>query len=134
VLHSPRLGAGLIRRLPWPAGFLLILWRVRRGFASGKAKLKNQCHPLRPRFAKYYTLKTKIFLGNKLGRYAAINKRKAFGASCPASCVQGFKAKAWGGRGAGTPAPQLRLSPAKFGAGKFCRFAQRKNKKSKGRI
>jgi hypothetical protein len=26
---------------------------------------------------------------------------------------------------------QLPLSPAKFGAGKFCRFAQRKNKKSK---
>jgi hypothetical protein len=37
----------------------------------------------------------------------------------------------WGGRGAGTPAPQLTLSPAKFGAGKFCRFTQRKNKKSK---
>src|SRR3989338_8560357 len=53
---------------------------------------------------------------------------KLSGASCPASCVQGFKAKAWGGRGAGTPAPQLRLAPAKFGAGKFCRFAQRKTK------
>jgi hypothetical protein len=36
-----------------------------------------------------------------------------------------------GGRGAGTPAPQLRLVPAKFGAGKFCRLTQRKNKKSK---
>ena len=38
------------------------------------------------------------------------------------------KQKHWGGRGAGTPAPQLRLAPAKFGAGKFCRFTQRKNK------
>ena len=55
-------------------------------------------------------------------------------ALCPASCVQGFKANAWGGRGAactlkrsegvGTPAPQLRLAPAKFGAGKFCRFKE----------
>jgi len=39
--------------------------------------------------------------------------------------------KLWGGRGAGTPAPQLRLASAKFGAGKFCRFAQRKNKRIK---
>jgi len=29
------------------------------------------------------------------------------------------------------PAPQLPLSPAKFGAGKFCRFTQRKNKNQK---
>jgi len=42
-----------------------------------------------------------------------------------------LKPKHWGGRGEGTPAPQLRLAPAKFGAGKFCRFAQGKNKKSK---
>jgi len=43
-----------------------------------------------------------------------------------------FKTR-WSGRGAGTPAPQLRLAPAKFGAGKFYRLAQKKNKKSKGR-
>jgi hypothetical protein len=30
------------------------------------------------------------------------------------------------------PPPQLLLAPAKFGAGKFCRLDQRKNKKSKG--
>jgi len=30
-------------------------------------------------------------------------------ALCPASCGQCFKTKAWGGRGAGTPAPQLPL-------------------------
>jgi len=37
----------------------------------------------------------------------------------------------WGGRGAGTPAPQLRLAPAKFGAGKFCRFKEQKRKFSR---
>jgi hypothetical protein len=67
----------------------------------------------------FYTLKTKFF-NKKLVRYAAINKEKSHGAACRASHVQGFKTKtAWGGRGAGTPAPQLRLRPQNFGAGKI---------------
>ena len=43
--HSPRLGAGLIRRQPGSAGFLPILLRVRLGFASclrGVKKLTTQ--------------------------------------------------------------------------------------------
>jgi len=36
--------------------------------------------------------------------------RKLSGASCRASRVQYFKTKLWGGRGAGTPAPQLPLA------------------------
>jgi len=51
-----------------------------------------------------------------LGRYAAINTKEQRSASCPASCRQCFKTKAWGGRG----------------AGKFYRLDQRKNKNSKG--
>jgi hypothetical protein len=44
---------------------------------------------------------------------------------CPASCWLRFKTE-WGGRGVGTSAPQLPLSPEKFGAGKFCRFKEQK--------
>jgi len=52
--------------------------------------------------------KNKNFLGkNKLGCYAANNKRRTLGASCHASCVQGFKELL--GRGAApTPRPAWR--------------------------
>jgi len=43
----------------------------------------------------------------------------------------GLQSKSMGGRGAGTPAPQLRLAPSKFGAGKFCRFKEQKRKISR---
>jgi hypothetical protein len=46
---------------------------VRRGSPLYNNK-KIQVRGVRPRFVKYYTLKTKIFLGKKLGRYAANNK------------------------------------------------------------
>jgi len=78
------------------ARFVLLLRRVRRGVASGKAKLKNSVPAAASSLQLFYILKTKIFLGKKLGRYAAINKRKTLDASCPASCGQCFKTKTSG--------------------------------------
>jgi len=43
VLHSPRLGAGLIRRLPWSAGFLLM--QSVCGFACGFAAAAKPQRP-----------------------------------------------------------------------------------------
>jgi hypothetical protein len=87
----------------------------------------------RPSYEKYLHLKNKNFFRKEARPRAASTIKKSRAAACPASCVQCFKTE-WGGRGAGTPAPQLRLAPAKFGAGKFCRFKEQKKKIFKGKI
>jgi hypothetical protein len=100
--------------------------RVRRGSPLYNNK-KIHGRGVRPRFSQLLQPKNKIFIGKKLGRFPLYNKKRARVAGCPASCGQCVKTR-WGGRGAGTPAPQLRLAPAKFGAGKFCRFKEQKRK------
>jgi len=42
--------------------------------------------------------------------------------------VNTLKQKHWGGRGAGTPAPQLPLSPAKFGAANYAALFKERTK------
>jgi len=55
------------------------------------------------------------------------------GIAAPLS-INTLKQNLWGGRGAGTPAPTTTVAPAKFGAGKFCRFKEQKRKFSKTSI
>jgi len=64
------------------------------------------------------TSKKQKFL--KFVRYAAITPQIPLWTRHTAPLpINTLKQNHWGGRGAGTPAPQLRLAPAKFGAGKI---------------
>ena len=65
---SRELPLGFCRQKPrWAAALAGCLLanaiRVRRGLASGKARLKIKCQPQRPRFSQSLHLKNKNFLG-----------------------------------------------------------------------
>ena len=77
--------------------------RVRRGSPLYNNK-KIYGRGVRPRFSQCNTLKTKIFLGKRLGRSALIKLKTTRMALCPASCGLCFKELL--GRGAApTPRP-----------------------------
>jgi len=98
-------GAGLAGRQPWPAAFLLILVRVRRscGLRRVGAAQATASEP-----TLYYKKKTN-FLGRSSSALAPVPRIKTLWTALAA------------------PLPNNTLKPpAKFGAGKFCRFKEQK--------
>ncbi|MDD2679498.1 MAG: hypothetical protein PHO03_01670 [Candidatus Omnitrophica bacterium] len=82
--------------------------RVRRGSPLYNNK-KIQGRGVRPRFSSPYTLKTKIFLGKKSSSAPAFNRETLARGGLPRLSRS-----------------RLQNPPAKFGAGKFCRFKEQK--------
>lgn len=71
--------------------------RVRRVACVWQSLRHQQCQPQRPRFSQPSTLKNKFFRKEARPRSACDTKNNLWMALCPASCVQCFKTKAWGG-------------------------------------
>ncbi len=103
VPHSPRLGAGLIRRQPGPAGFLLMQCVCG---AVGAAAGWGQPQPQRPHLQVITSKKTKVYKDSSAMPQST--RKRLYGATYCAS-------------------PEQRLSASKkanFGGGKIYLFAK----------
>ena len=100
--QSALLGQGLLRR---SLGRSLRgnAMRVRRSWCCGRVGAAAT-----PASSPDTLLQAKNKRGSSSSRL--LRSKSPYGAGCCASPDKHFKAKAWGGRGAGTPAPQLRLA------------------------